>query len=194
MQQLLTPAAFEEQVQPVLHRAAEQEERKERSWRMTVIVGVPIVLLLLPLYMGTKAGWCVYCVMWMSIYWITEIIPLPATALLPLALFPLLGILSTEQVTALYFNSIGFIILSSLTLAAAVECTNLHKRVALKSLLVFGMSKRRIVFVIMMVSMFLSLWIPNTASASIMGRITLAIADQMQKTAHKFGRGLGDFL
>ncbi|KAH7956107.1 hypothetical protein HPB52_006024 [Rhipicephalus sanguineus] len=154
------------------------------------------------------AGWCVYCMVWMAMYWTTEIIPLPATALLPLAMFPLLGILSTGETTALYFNSvnfftqkymkretvfraqdIGFIILSSLTLAVAVECTNLHKRIALKSLLIFGMSKRRIVFAIMMISMFLSLWIPNTASASIMGPITVAVADQMQKASHKFGRG-----
>ncbi|XP_072142827.1 protein I'm not dead yet-like [Dermacentor andersoni] len=102
-----------------------------------------------------------------------------------------LPVRSTVQVSRFTFRSqnIGFIILSSLTLAAAVECTNLHKRVALKSLLIFGMSKRRIVFAIMMISMFLSLWIPNTASASIMGPITLAVADQMQKSSHKFGKG-----
>ncbi|XP_037512131.1 solute carrier family 13 member 4-like [Rhipicephalus sanguineus] len=176
-------------MQQQMQRAAEQEERKERSWRMTYIVGVPTLLLPLPLYMNSKAGWCVYCMVWMAMYWTTEIIPLPATALLPLAMFPLLGILSTGETTALYFNDIGFIILSSLTLAVAVECTNLHKRIALKSLLIFGMSKRRIVFAIMMISMFLSLWIPNTASASIMGPITVAVADQMQKASHKFGRG-----
>ncbi|XP_049520792.1 protein I'm not dead yet-like [Dermacentor silvarum] len=198
-QNLLCPVGYDEQMlqdqqemlllQQQLQRGAEQEERKERSWRMTYIVGVPTLLLPLPLYMNSKAGWCVYCMVWMAMYWTTEIIPLPATALLPLAMFPLLGILSTGETTNLYFNNIGFIILSSLTLAAAVEITNLHKRVALKSLLIFGMSKRRIVFAIMMISMFMSLWIPNTASASIMGPITLAVADQMQKSSHKFGRG-----
>ncbi|KAL1479160.1 hypothetical protein MTO96_052088 [Rhipicephalus appendiculatus] len=165
------------------------EEYQEHSWRLTYIVGVPALLLPLPVYMNSKAGWCVYCMVWMAMYWTTEIIPLPATALLPLAMFPLLGILSTGETTALYFNNIGFIILSSLTLAVAVECTNLHKRVALKSLLIFGMSKRRIVFAIMMISMFLSLLIPNTASASIMGPITIAVADQMQKASHKLGKG-----
>ncbi|XP_065280255.1 protein I'm not dead yet-like isoform X4 [Dermacentor albipictus] len=198
-QNLLSPMGSEERLlqdqqqmlllEQQVQRGVEQEERKERSWRITYIVGVPTLLLPLPLYMNSKAGWCVYCMVWMAMYWTTEIIPLPATALLPLAMFPLLGILSTGETTALYFNNIGFIILSSLTLAAAVECTNLHKRVALKSLLIFGMSKRRIVFAIMMISMFLSLWIPNTASASIMGPITLAVADQMQKSSNKFGRG-----
>ncbi|KAL3217755.1 hypothetical protein MRX96_032024 [Rhipicephalus microplus] len=130
-------------MQQKTQRAAEQEEHKECSWRLTYIMGVPTLLLPLPLYMNSKAGWCIYCMVWMTMYWTTETIPLPATALLPLVMFPLLGIFSTGETTALYFNDIGFIILSSLTLAVAVECTNLHKCVSLESVLIFGMSKRR---------------------------------------------------
>ncbi|KAH8038840.1 hypothetical protein HPB51_003343 [Rhipicephalus microplus] len=91
-------------MQQKTQRAAEQEEHKERLWRLTYIMGVPTLLLPLPLYMNSKAGWCIYCMVWMAMYWATETISLPATALLPLVMFPLVGIFSTGETTALYFN------------------------------------------------------------------------------------------
>ncbi|KAH9377471.1 hypothetical protein HPB48_000688 [Haemaphysalis longicornis] len=136
-------------VQPKRRRPNQQqkgveEEAQERSWRMTVTLAVPTLLLPLPLIMGGSAGgWCVYCMFWMAIYWTTEVIPLPATALIPLAMFPIMGVLSTNDTASAYFNDIGFMTLSSLTVAVAVEATNLHRRVALKALLVLGMSRRR---------------------------------------------------
>ncbi|KAK8778828.1 hypothetical protein V5799_019832 [Amblyomma americanum] len=120
--------------------------------------------------------------LWMAFYWTAEPIPLPVTALMPLVLFPLFGILTTVKTTTLYFNNIGFVMFGSLVVAAAVETSNLHRRLAIKTLLTVGTSNRRLLMGFMLVTMFLSMWIPNTASASIMVPIVMAVLDQVQVT------------
>ncbi|XP_077532394.1 solute carrier family 13 member 2-like [Haemaphysalis longicornis] len=120
---------------------------------------------------------------WMGCYWTAEPISLAATSLMPLVLFPFFGILSTGATASAYFDNVGFVMLGSLILAAAVEATQLHKRLALKSVLVIGTSTRRIVLGLMLVSMFLSMWIPNTAAASIMFPVAMAVIEQMEASA-----------
>ncbi|XP_042146050.1 solute carrier family 13 member 2-like [Ixodes scapularis] len=116
----------------------------------------------------------------MAFYYIVEPIPLPVTSLMPLVLFPLLGVLTTTETTNVYFNNIGFVMFASLTMAVAVEITNLHKRIALKTFILLGASNRRLLMGFMLITMFLSMWIPNTASASIMAPIAMAVMDQIQ--------------
>ncbi|XP_077534541.1 protein I'm not dead yet-like [Haemaphysalis longicornis] len=119
----------------------------------------------------------------MGSYWTVQPIHLTATSLMPLVLFPFFGILSTGATAKAYFDNVGFVMLGSLILAAAVEATQLHKRLALKSVLVIGTSTRRIVLGLMLVSMFLSMWIPNTAVASIMFPVVLAVIEQIEASA-----------
>ncbi|XP_065289361.2 solute carrier family 13 member 2-like [Dermacentor albipictus] len=151
-----------------------------RSWQLIYIVAVPLLLLPLPLYMRSKAGLSAYAMLWMAFYWTAEAIPLPVTGLMPLVLFPLFGILTTAQTTKMYFNNIGFVMFGSLIVAAAVEVSHLHHRLAIGSLLTVGTSNRRLLLGFMLVTMFMSMWIPNTASASIMVPIVMAVLDQMQ--------------
>ena len=73
-----------------------------------------------------------------TILWITQAIPLPVTGLLPIVMFPLLNILSTSEVCALYFKDSNFIFFGGVTLALGVEQSKLHSRIALKSMMLFG--------------------------------------------------------
>ncbi|XP_049519755.1 solute carrier family 13 member 5-like isoform X2 [Dermacentor silvarum] len=154
-----------------------------KSWRLLYILGVPLLLLPVALHIEGKAGWCAYILLWMAFYWSAEAIPLAATALMPVFLFPFFGILNSQKVAAFYLNEIGMVMLCSLIMAGAVETSNLHKRIALKSLLAIGTSNLRLLLGFMLVTMALSVWIPNTASTSIMAPIVIAVVDLVHTTS-----------
>lgn len=116
----------------------------------------------------------------MAIWWISEAIPLAATALVPVALFPLLGILPGKKTAALYFNSIIFLFIGGFIVALAMQKWNLHKRIALKLILIIGLSPRRIVLGFMVATAFLSMWISNTATTMMMVPIAAAIILKME--------------
>lgn len=116
----------------------------------------------------------------MAIWWITEAIPLVATALIPVILFPMFGILDGEETASSYFNSIIFLFLGGFLLALAMEEWNLHKRIALKIINILGGSPGSIVKGFMFASAFLSMWISNTATALMMLPIGLAIIHKME--------------
>lgn len=116
---------------------------------------------------------------WMALMWTVEAVPLAVTSIIPIFAFPLLGLMESHKVATFYLNDIGFLLLSSLSIAAAVETSNLHQRISLKTLLTVGTSTYRLVLGTMAVTMFLSMWIPNTASASIMGPVALSVIDQI---------------
>ena len=75
---------------------------------------------------------------WMAIWWMTEAVPLAATALLPVVLFPLLGIMSGQEVAPLYLNHIIFLFVGGFMVALGMQRWNLHRRIALRMLLLFG--------------------------------------------------------
>ena len=132
---------------------------------------------------------------WMAIWWITEAIPLAVTALLPVALFPLLGIMTGKKVAPLYFNHVIFLFIGGFLVALAMEKWSLHKRIALKVILLMGASPRRILFGFMFASAFLSMWISNTATTMMMVPIVLAIILKLEENiedvkAHRFALAL----
>jgi len=117
----------------------------------------------------------------MSIYWITEAIPLFATALLPLILYPLLGIMKGKAITPVYFNSTIFLFIGGFMIALTMEKWNLHKRIALRIIRIVGGSPSMIVLGFMLASAFLSMWISNTATAVMMVPMGLAIILKMEE-------------
>ena len=74
----------------------------------------------------------------MAAYWLLELLPLAVTALIPVVLFPLLGVLSTAQVTVCYFKEVNMLMVGGLIVAIAIEEVGLHRRIALKIMLLVG--------------------------------------------------------
>lgn len=86
-----------------------------------------------------------YVVLLMSVYWVTEALPLPVTSMLPMVLFPMLEILDTDRTTMMYMKETMVMFIGGIMMALAVEYCNLHKRVALKVISIIGCSQRRFV-------------------------------------------------
>lgn len=116
----------------------------------------------------------------MAIWWMTECIPLAATALLPVVLFPLLGIMDGREVSTEYFNSVIFLFVGGFLVALAMQRWNLHRRIALRILMLTGVKPRRMLLGFMLVTAFLSMWISNTATTMMIVPIALAIVLKLE--------------
>lgn len=130
----------------------------------------------------------------MAIWWMTEAIPLFATALVPLALFPLLGVMSGRDTAETFMNSTIILFIGGFMIALTMERWNLHRRIALAIIHYVGGGPARIVLGFMVAAGFLSMWISNTATAVMMMPIGLAIVLRIEErlgvAAHKFTVGL----
>ncbi|OPX18300.1 hypothetical protein BXT86_01995, partial [candidate division WOR-3 bacterium 4484_100] len=111
----------------------------------------------------------------MAIWWISEAIPISATSLLPLLLFPVLGVLSAKDVSVRYADRNIFLFMGGFFIAMAMQRWELHKRIALYIIRFLGTSPHRIVLGFMVASCFLSMWISNTATTMMMFPIGLAV-------------------
>lgn len=118
----------------------------------------------------------------MAVWWISEAIPIAATSLLPVALFPLLGVADGQMVSSAYFNHIIFLFMGGFMMALAMEKWNLHKRIALRILITVGVSPARILFGFMLATAFLSMWISNTATAMMMVPIVISVISELKNT------------
>ncbi|MCH7991707.1 MAG: SLC13/DASS family transporter [Gemmatimonadetes bacterium] len=131
----------------------------------------------------------------MAIWWVSDAIPLFATALLPLILYPVLGIMSGRATAPVYFNSTIVLFIGGFMIALTMEKWDLHKRIALNIIHAVGGGPTRIVLGFMLASAFLSMWISNTATAVMMVPIGLAMVLQIEdefgkERTHKFAVGL----
>ncbi len=117
----------------------------------------------------------------MAVLWVTEAVPLSVTALLPVILFPLLGIMKGKAAAGVYFNSTIFLFMGGFLIALAMERWNLHKRIALFTVKTIGGGPSRLVFGFMIASAFLSMWISNTATAVMMLPIAMSIILKMEE-------------
>lgn len=113
--------------------------------------------------------------LWIAAWWFTEAIPIPATSLLPVVLFPVLGLASAGDVTRNYGHEIVFLFLGGLLLALAMERTGLHERVAHAILRRAGRSPRRLVAGFMVATAAISMWISNTATVVMLLPVALAV-------------------
>ena len=116
---------------------------------------------------------------WVAAWWITEPISIPATSLIPLALFPLFGILSPDDIALAYGNKLVLLMLGGFMLSAAMEKSGVHERIALGMVHLFGSgSGRRLVFGFMTASAVLSMWISNAATTLMLLPIAMAVVSQ----------------
>jgi solute carrier family 13 (sodium-dependent dicarboxylate transporter), member 2/3/5 len=120
------------------------------------------------------------CSFFIAIWWMTEIIPIPISSLLPLLLFPILEIANIKEVTQPYSNSLVFLFLGGFMIAMAMEKWNLHKRIALLIIIAIGTKLNRIVLGFMIATMFLSMWVNNTSTAMMMVSIAIPVINLIE--------------
>lgn len=151
--------------------------------RLTLAVGPAILAIALvtsPPGTLTEDGWRVAAVAaWMALWWLAAIVPLEATALIPIVVLPLVGPRSVEAVTASYANPIIFLFMGGFFLAATLERWDLHKRFAMATVRIAGTEASRVLLAFMLASAFLSMWISNTATAVMMLPIAGAVVGGM---------------
>ena len=131
----------------------------------------------------TSAGWTVAAIaILMAVWWATEAIPVAVTALLPLALFPLLDITSFETAALPYANKNIYLFLGGFILALGIESSGLHKRIALKMILAVGSSGAKLIGGFMLVSALISMWVMNTSTTLMLLPIGLAVCGVISQT------------
>ena len=160
-----------------------------------ILIGLGLLLLLAPIVLPAPPGmsdtaWIALgLALVMALWWLTEALPLPATALLPLAVAPILGIAALEDTARSYSDPLVILFLGGFLIAKAIEKSSLHRRLAGVLLRLAGTSPRQVLAAIMISTAFLSLWISNTASAMVVAPIAAAIASS-QRDHPDFGTTL----
>ena len=135
---------------------------------------------------GTKAQKaCLAAAFLMACWWIGEAIPLAATSLLPIVLFPLLGVMDAAGACRPYANKVIFLFMGGFFIGEAMISWNLHERIALRITRAMGTSPRRIILGFMVAAAFLSMWISNTAATVMMTPMALAVIMHSAKVGAK---------
>jgi len=149
-------------------------------------------MLLLPAPEGlTLAAWRTAAVgLLMAIWWISEALPISATALVPLALFPLLGIGDVDSAARPYANPLIFLFMGGFLIAQAMQTWRLHRRIALGIVTWVGTRPSSIIVGFILASAFLSMWVSNTATALMMLPIGLSIIDLARDRLEEQGKEL----
>ena len=158
--------------------------------KKTGLLAGPLLFLLLQqgslFALSSDATLVVALAFWMVTWWITEAVSISVTALLPLVVFPLSGIMSINEVGANYGSSIVFLFFGGFVLALALEKVNLHRRIALTIIHKTGTTPNRVILGFMLATSFMSMWISNTASTVVMLPIALSVIQLLVQSDQKF--------
>ncbi|MCF6285855.1 MAG: anion permease, partial [Candidatus Hydrogenedentes bacterium] len=157
-------------------------------FRLLALIGAPVFALVVCLFADLSPGHpevtrCAAVALWMALWWTSSAVPLAVTALLPIVLFPVLGIMSAKAVPGYYMNDIIFLFLGGFLVALAMEHWDLHRRIALRLLLFFGGKPSRVLLGFMVPTFFLSMWISNTATTMMMLPIALSVVLRLEESS-----------
>ncbi|MFT5253057.1 MAG: sodium-dependent dicarboxylate transporter 2/3/5 [Flavobacteriales bacterium] len=174
--------------------------RNKTIKRKIILLFFPIAFILLstllnPSFENPKIGIMLGITLWMLGWWITEVVPIGITSLLPILLFPLTGIISGEDISKVYFNEVIFLYIGGFLLALSIEKWEVHKRIASHTLMIFGKSIFQILAGFMLISSLLSMWMSNTSIALLMLPIGVFVIEKLteiygEKELGKFKTGL----
>lgn len=151
-----------------------------------LLIFVGLLLMPTPDGMGFKAQAVAATTALMAIWWMTEPVPIPATSMLPIILFPLLGVANTKVVTMQYGHHLVYLMLGGFIVALAIERWGLHRRIALKTISLLGVKPSRMLLGFMVATAGLSMWISNAATTLMMVPIALAVVAQLQRDNEQF--------
>uniref|UniRef100_A0A669CSB1 Solute carrier family 13 member 4 n=1 Tax=Oreochromis niloticus TaxID=8128 RepID=A0A669CSB1_ORENI len=136
-------------------------------------------LILLPTFFGLQEACCAYVLMVTAVYWVSEAVPLGAAALVPAFLYPLFGVLKSSEVAAEYCKDTTLLLMGVICLAASIEKWNLHKRIALRMVMIAGAKPGMLVLGFMCCTVFLSMWLSNTSTTAMVMPIAEAVLQQL---------------
>jgi sodium-dependent dicarboxylate transporter 2/3/5 len=162
------------------------KEKSGNTLKKVSLILAPILCVLFILFVDLSPGhreitYTAAIALLMAVWWITETIPLAVTALMPLILFPAFGIMDGKAVSGEYINYIIFIFIGGFLVALAMEQWNLHKRLALRILMLVGVRPKFILLGFMLATALLSMWISNTATTMMMVPIAIAIVSNLEE-------------
>jgi solute carrier family 13 (sodium-dependent dicarboxylate transporter), member 2/3/5 len=150
------------------------------NFRRIALVSGPLLFLLIafmpaPAGMSYAAQITAGITLWIAIWWVTEPVNTAVTSLLPLALFPLSGVMPLKAISGEYGNEIIFLFMAGFFIGKTIEKWNLHRRIALGMVTWMGTSPAMMVLGFMTAAAFLSMWISNTATAVMMTPVAIAV-------------------
>uniref|UniRef100_A0A3P8NK40 Solute carrier family 13 member 4 n=1 Tax=Astatotilapia calliptera TaxID=8154 RepID=A0A3P8NK40_ASTCA len=131
------------------------------------------------LFWGLQEACCAYVLMVTAVYWVSEAVPLGAAALVPAFLYPLFGVLKSSEVAAEYCKDTTLLLMGVICLAASIEKWNLHKRIALRMVMIAGAKPGMLVLGFMCCTVFLSMWLSNTSTTAMVMPIAEAVLQQL---------------
>lgn len=147
----------------------------------------PVILLPIPLCFAGSEAKCAYVLAVLGLYWMFEVIPISVAALMPFVMFPMMGILPTDSISAIYFADTNFLLLGGMIVALAVEETQLHERIALAVMCRLGSKPHWLTMGFMVTTAFLSMFMSNTAATAMMIPTAVAIVNELiqQRRIHE---------
>ncbi|XP_016161542.1 PREDICTED: solute carrier family 13 member 4 [Ficedula albicollis] len=150
-----------------------------RSRNLLLVVLIPLLLLpLLLIYPSSEAS-CAYVLIVTAVYWVSEAVPLGAAALVPAFLFPLFGVMKSSEVAAEYFKNTTLLLMGVICVAASVEKWNLHKRIALRMVMMAGAKPGMLLLCFMCCTTVLSMWLSNTSTTAMVMPIVEAVLQEL---------------
>ncbi|XP_021244352.1 solute carrier family 13 member 4 [Numida meleagris] len=150
-----------------------------RSRNLLLVVLIPLLLLPLPLLYPCSEASCAYVLIVTAVYWVSEAVPLGAAALIPAFLYPLFGVMKSSEVAAEYFKNTTLLLMGVICVAASVEKWNLHKRIALRMVMMAGAKPGMLLLCFMCCTTVLSMWLSNTSTTAMVMPIVEAVLQEL---------------
>ncbi|NWX38056.1 S13A4 protein, partial [Notiomystis cincta] len=150
-----------------------------RSRNLLLVVFIPLLLLPLPLIYPSSEASCAYVLLVTAVYWVSEAVPLGAAALVPAFLYPLFGVMKSSEVAAEYFKNTTLLLMGVICVAASVEKWNLHKRIALRMVMMAGAKPGMLLLCFMCCTTVLSMWLSNTSTTAMVMPIVEAVLQEL---------------